>query len=510
MDELAPLSSRNSRVASPLTAPNTSHDVPLDNVKSSPRSVLLRLYLSHTLSSWNSRTFEFGAVLFLATIFPGTLFYASCYALFRSAAAVLLSSSVGALVDQTSRLTTVRHSIVWQRVPVAISCLLLLLILHLGNMRVLLLSCFAASVALACVEKLASVANTVAIERDWVIVVSESLEIERQYLNGTMRRIDLLCKLIAPVFISLIDGYSTRIAIWFVFAQNGISVLIEYVAIKQVYDAVPALSHHKLQNSDDDLPDSPIPEDASPTLSPPATSNDPTTFLSTAWLPWHSYISNPAFLASFSLSLLYLTVLSTGAQMSTYLLTLHFSGLSVSLMRLLAIVMELSATIAAPLLMKKIGPVRAGLWFINEQLLCVAVAGGLFWVMGEGWGKGAALIAGVTVSRVGLWGFDLCVQFLVQEDALPSSRGRFSASEMALQSFFELLSYATTVIFPKPQDFRYPVLISCGAVAVSAGCFAAFVRQKRGHILHFSKCIKRERYEMVPQGEVGADGLDEV
>ena len=79
--------------------------------KKSNRNVLLRLYISHTLSTWNSRTFEFGAVIFLAAIFPGTLFYASCYALFRSAAAALLSSWVGGLVDRTHRLVLVRQSI---------------------------------------------------------------------------------------------------------------------------------------------------------------------------------------------------------------------------------------------------------------------------------------------------------------------------------------------------------------------------------------------------------------
>ena len=88
-----------------------SNDLTSTNTKKSNRNVLLRLYISHTLSTWNSRTFEFGAVIFLAAIFPGTLFYASCYALFRSAAAALLSSWVGGLVDRTHRLVLVRRSI---------------------------------------------------------------------------------------------------------------------------------------------------------------------------------------------------------------------------------------------------------------------------------------------------------------------------------------------------------------------------------------------------------------
>jgi len=75
------------------------------------RSVLIQLYLSHSLSAWNSRMFEFGAVLFLASIFPGTLLYASIYALVRSLSAVALSSWLGSKVDRSNRLVVVRHSI---------------------------------------------------------------------------------------------------------------------------------------------------------------------------------------------------------------------------------------------------------------------------------------------------------------------------------------------------------------------------------------------------------------
>lgn len=139
-----------------------------------------------------------------------------------------------------------RQSIIWQRASVALSCLVLALLLA-GNPQngLVLYGLFATIVALAGVEKLAFVANTVAVERDWIIVVSDSLGVERQELNSTMRRIDLLCKLIAPLGVGLLDGYSTRVAIWVVFGQNAISVLIEYFAIAQVYAAVPELGQGK-------------------------------------------------------------------------------------------------------------------------------------------------------------------------------------------------------------------------------------------------------------------------
>jgi iron-regulated transporter 1 len=60
---------------------------------------------------------------------------------------------------------------------------------------------------------------------------------------------------------------------------------------------------------------------------------------------------------------------------------------------------------------------------------------------------------------------------------------------MALQNIFEMLSFASTIVFSRPEQFEYPVIISSGAVAVAAICFAAYVRKERGHLLHRSKCI---------------------
>jgi iron-regulated transporter 1 len=54
-------------------------------------------------------------------------------------------------------------------------------------------------------------------------------------LNASMRRIDLFCKLVAPVVVSLMDGLlSTKVAIWAVLGVNATVVLVEYFAIAGV------------------------------------------------------------------------------------------------------------------------------------------------------------------------------------------------------------------------------------------------------------------------------------
>ena len=88
---------------------------PLENLRTQqsgvPTGIVRRLYISHFLSMWNSRFFEFGAVLFIAKIFPGTLLPVSIYAVVRSAAAIVLSPKIGSYIDVNERLKVVRLSI---------------------------------------------------------------------------------------------------------------------------------------------------------------------------------------------------------------------------------------------------------------------------------------------------------------------------------------------------------------------------------------------------------------
>lgn len=133
-----------------------------------------QLYTSHFLSMWNSRLFEFGAVLFLASIFPSTLLPMSIYALIRSLSAMLLAHPLGTWIDGGNRLSVVRVSILGQRLAVAGSCGMLWLIeVRMGALSVTGVDgLFALLVALACVEKLCATMNTIAVERDWVSFLS--------------------------------------------------------------------------------------------------------------------------------------------------------------------------------------------------------------------------------------------------------------------------------------------------------------------------------------------------
>ncbi len=65
-----------------------------------------------------------------------------------------------------------------------------------------------------------------------------------------MRRIDLICKLIGPLFIALINGVSTEVAIIVNFSMNVASVVVEYTNIARV---CPASRFHNHRHHSDVL-----------------------------------------------------------------------------------------------------------------------------------------------------------------------------------------------------------------------------------------------------------------
>lgn len=252
-------------------------------------------------------------------------------------------------------------------------------------------------------------------------------------MNAQMRRIDLICKLIGPLAIALVDGLSTKIAILFTLGMNICSVVVEYFSIArvsarnrsktpsqvitspngwpQVYNEVPELQQPKTKASLDDS----------------STESDQQNGVARLWNYCHrithkavrdfaSYFRHPVFLPSFAGALLYMTVLSFAGQMVTWLLSTGYDSMQVGIARTLAVAFEVLATWIAPWLMGRIGPTRAGLWLANWQIASLVAGISIFWMFPNlPLISASGLVGGTILSRVGLRGFDLCVQILVQE-----------------------------------------------------------------------------------------------
>lgn len=106
--------------------------------------------------------------------------------------------------------------------------------------------------------------------------------------------------------------------------------------------------------------------------------------------------------------------------MITFLLSVGYTPLHVGVARTASTAVELAATWAAPRLVRRVGPVRGGIWSLSLQM--VFLAAGLSWFLvsfdgapAERAASATGLAVCVAFSRLGLWGYDFCAQIIVQD-----------------------------------------------------------------------------------------------
>ncbi|KAJ4251404.1 hypothetical protein NW762_011386 [Fusarium torreyae] len=262
--------------------------------------------------------------------------------------------------------------------------------------------------------------------------------------------------------------------------MNAASVVIEYFAIARVYCEVSELQRSKKHHQSSHL----------------YSSQNFDSWVTRNWqrlkvivnksaADFAFYFNHRAFLPSFTGAILYFTVLSFAGQMVTYLLSAGYDSIQIGIARTLSVVFEISATWFAPWLMDRIGAVRAGLWHSSWQVITLTAGLAVFWTFEDkSLLSASGLVVGTILSRLGLRGVELCIQLIVQEDVEAESRGAFSSVEAAWQNGFELLSYASTILFYRPDQFKWPSLLSVVAVTSAAGAYTIYVYRRRRHLLH--------------------------
>jgi iron-regulated transporter 1 len=142
----------------------------------------------------------------------------------RTLVSICLLSSVGGWVDNApDRLKTLVRTISINRIAVIGATALWLFNVGLGTdnvgvlpqtdisaalpaTSVLKVTIFAFILVFEVLESLSAAANMLSMERDWVVTAAspDGTPYDLTHLNSAMRRIDLICKLLAPILISII------------------------------------------------------------------------------------------------------------------------------------------------------------------------------------------------------------------------------------------------------------------------------------------------------------------
>ncbi|KAG0328322.1 hypothetical protein BGZ99_005675 [Dissophora globulifera] len=426
-----------------------------------------KLYLSHLLTSWVDRSFEFASYLLISRVYTTSLLQASIYGLSTTLIALVLSPRIGNWINILSRLQTYRVTLFMQKGSILISTVLF----HFLNHRSALAGggtqnnvSYAFIIVFGCTLKLAFIGNSIAIEKDWAMIISDG-HLER--LLPTMRRIDLVCKTLSPIFI----GYlllAPPLAITVVICSwTCVSTVVEYLLISQIYREIPALSLR--------TPYSP----SSPTSS--AGEEDASVAVTLG-----EYVRHKTFLATLSLAMLYMNVLSFGGTMTSYLVLIGYSSGLLGIMKAVAGIMGVAGTYAMPFMAKRIGNIRTGLWSIWQlALTLVLVVVALALSNSLGFTATSVLVfGGMAASRLGLWIFDIAENLILQEYTASSHITSISGWQYSLCNLFDLLQYVLTIVVSDPAKFIIPASISSGSILGAALIYTWFVWRDRGHLLH--------------------------
>ena len=176
------------------------------------------LFASHFLSAWGDRMWQFAVPLLFMNIFLD-LSFAALYALVVYSACVQFMPSVGEWVDCQHRLVVQRSALLVDNASVIGTSVLLCLLAasedSLGQQKpewnMGLIVVFIGVLVLGVSGELMNQAQTLAIERDWVVIIANEVG-SLSMMNKWMRRIDLSCKVLAPIGVGVIIKFAVPAA----------------------------------------------------------------------------------------------------------------------------------------------------------------------------------------------------------------------------------------------------------------------------------------------------------
>jgi iron-regulated transporter 1 len=320
-------------------------------------------------------------------------------------------------------------------------------------------------------------------------------------LNSSMRRIDLSCAILAPLFVGLVSSLaSEQTAVAIIAFWSFGSLMVELTLVRRVYNDITALQHKpradEAERAREDAARLKAQQDAAARGEPLTLSSVSARvaegsfsfgtraleFARAFLMSMRQYRAHPVFRASAAYSLLYLSVLSLGGNMTGWLKLKGVSDVVLAACRGGAALVGVAATFATPVMIRRWGLLHAGvvsIWLQALSLLPVAFA--FIYYFSSSTLQLVLVLLFLCLSRFGLWSFDLVETQLMQHAVAPADAGALNGAQESAMNIAQTCTFLLTLIFSSPTTFVVPVWISFLAVLVAALMYTSYAGSTLGH-----------------------------
>lgn len=509
------------------------------------RDLPWKLYASRVISAWGDRMWMFAVGLFMVELSPGSLKWPAIYGLTQSLTVVFAGSTIGRWVDRSPRWKAAQISLAVQNLLVVACSVCVGLTFYFREILVTEVSGWGLTAAcsliviLGTLANLASVASSIVVYKDWVVIIAGGDSQTLASINSTCRSIDLTTNMIAPIAVGQVMYFvshivaATTIASW-----NVLSFFIECFLLWRIYLEFPSLAvkdqtviseKQPLQGSNDK-------ESDQPTADVYINKGSDRGFFAKRFgrfvASWRIYFSHEVRNAGIGLACLYMTVLGFDSITMGYSYSQGVPESILGILRAVGAAIGLLGSVAFPSFVRCLGVERTGLYGFALEIASLTLCVASVWAPGTPFDPSAVsistivdpftfqntssnstgsyqegpesytsvilLLSGIILARFGLWVADLSVnQVLQQVD--DQIRGTINGVQSSMNMIFDTAKFLLVIACPWPQTFGILICISFTAICAGWLFFASYSLKKRGHLLPFHKVINTIPPEQIHQ-----------